>query len=271
MCMRVGFIQTKNGLPAAFALSMNAMVLSRMTSSKVSMLYLMPSIGCGGSGPSSVIFCLPTLPQRGSTVGSSVSVAKVWRRLRGPTLSFSVLRIVGVERILHRIEVIEVAEELIEAVHRRQIFVAVAEMVLAELPGGVAHGLQHGGDGRRLRRHADRGAGLADGGQAGADRQLAGDEIGAAGGAARLGVVGVEQHALGGELVEVRRLAGHHAAVIGADVEPADIVAHDEEDVRLGVGLRERGSCARKDNCPSASMNVAARQNLDRGGVAARL
>ena len=49
--------------------------------------------------------------------------------------------------------------------------------------------------------------GLADGGQAGADRQLAGDEVRAARRAARLGVVVGEEHALGGEPVEVRRLA----------------------------------------------------------------
>ena len=60
-----------------------------MSSSTVSMLYLMPGIGCGGSGPSSSIFCLPILPQRGCTVGSSASVAKLWIRLRGPTMSFN--------------------------------------------------------------------------------------------------------------------------------------------------------------------------------------
>ena len=38
---------------------MNLTVWSRMSSSIVSILYLMPAIGCGGSGPSSTIFCLP--------------------------------------------------------------------------------------------------------------------------------------------------------------------------------------------------------------------
>jgi len=65
---------------------------------------------------------------------------------------------------------IEVPEELVEAVHGRQIFVEVAEMVLAELARRVAHRPQHGGDGRRSIRHADLGAGLADRGQTGADR-----------------------------------------------------------------------------------------------------
>ena len=87
-CARVGFIQTKNGLPSFFALSMKAIVEADMTSSKVVMSYLMPGFGSGGNGPSSTILCLPTLPQRGISVGSSTSVAQLWTRLRGPTVSF---------------------------------------------------------------------------------------------------------------------------------------------------------------------------------------
>ena len=45
-------------------------------------------MGCGGIGPSSMIFCLPTLPQRGSTVLSSLLVAQECNILRGPYLSF---------------------------------------------------------------------------------------------------------------------------------------------------------------------------------------
>jgi len=43
--------------------------------------------------------------------------------------------------------VVEIAEELIEAVQRGQEFVTVTEVVLAELPGGVALLLEHGGNG----------------------------------------------------------------------------------------------------------------------------
>ena len=113
-------------------------------------------------------------------------------------------------------------------------------MVLAELAGRVALRLQHGREGHGLSRHAHVGARLADRGQAGADRQLAGDEVGAARRAARLGVVVGEQHALARQPVEVRRLAGHDAPVVGADVEPADVVAHDEQDVRFCRGLLRR-------------------------------
>jgi hypothetical protein len=60
---------------------------------------------------------------------------------------------------------------------------------------------------------------------------LPGDEVGASGGAACLRVIVGKAHAFGGELVEIGRLARHDALVIGADVEPADIVTHDDEDV----------------------------------------
>src|SRR6516164_9628524 len=96
--MRVVLCQTKNGLPSFFALSMNSQELLTRSSSNVVMLYLAfrNGMSCmlatldmsayGGSGPSSTIFCLPTRPQRGISVGSSVSVAQQCTRLRGPYL-----------------------------------------------------------------------------------------------------------------------------------------------------------------------------------------
>ena len=66
--------------------------------------------------------------------------------------------------------------------------------------------------------------------------QLAGDEVGAASRAARFGVVVGEQHAFCGELVDVGRPPRHHAAVVSADVPDADIVSHDEDDIRLAAG-----------------------------------
>ena len=57
---------------------------------------------------------------------------------------------------------VEVAEELVEAVLGRQILVAVAEMVLAELAGGIAERLQRLGDGDVAVLQPDRRAGDAD-------------------------------------------------------------------------------------------------------------
>ena len=50
------------------------------------------------------------------------------------------------------VQVVEVAEKLVEAVNGRQEFVAVAEMVLAELSGRVALRLEQIGNGRVLLR-----------------------------------------------------------------------------------------------------------------------
>jgi hypothetical protein len=59
-----------------------------------------------------------------------------------------VLRVVGVLRLLLRVQVVEVAEELVEAVAGRQELVLVAQVVLPELPGGIAERLHDLGDGR---------------------------------------------------------------------------------------------------------------------------
>ena len=77
--------------------------------------------------------------------------------------------VVGKFRLLFGIEVVEVAEELVEAVRGRQERVLVAQVVLAELAGGVTQRLEQLGDGRVLRLQADVGARQADLGQAGAD------------------------------------------------------------------------------------------------------
>ncbi len=48
------------------------------------------------------------------------------------------LRVVGMRRVFHRIEVIEVTEEFVEAVNGRQELIPITEMVFAELARGVA-------------------------------------------------------------------------------------------------------------------------------------
>ena len=65
-------------------------------------------------------------------------------------LELWVLRIVRVLRLFLGIEVVEIAEELVEAVHGRQKLVAVAEVVLAELAGHVALRLEQLRDRRVL-------------------------------------------------------------------------------------------------------------------------
>ena len=134
-----------------------------------------------------------------------------------PRLERRVLRIVRVLWLLLGVQVIEVAEELVEAVHGGQELVAVAEVVLAKLAGHVALGLEQFGERRVLVGQALLGARQADLQQAGAKRGLAGDECGAAGGAGLLGVVVGEDRALLGDAVDVGRRYPS-CRVVGADV-----------------------------------------------------
>ena len=132
MCMRVELNQQKNGFSALCCRSMKSSEAARNSSSTVSMRFFV-------SGPVSSIVCLPTRPKRGSSVGSSVSLALHRSTPRGPNFAseLGILRIVGILRLLFGIEVVEVAEELVEAMHRRQKLIAIAEMVLAELTSRV--------------------------------------------------------------------------------------------------------------------------------------
>src|SRR5262249_1109020 len=138
--------------------------------------------------------------------------------------------------LLLGVEVVEVAEELVEAVDGRQMFVAVAEVVLAELAAGVAQRLEQFGDGRGLVGDPLLGPRQADLEQAGAERALAGGASGPAGGAGLLGVAVGEERPLPGDAVDVRGAVAHRAAVVGADVPVADVVAPEDEDVRLLAG-----------------------------------
>ena len=71
---------------------------------------------------------------------------------------------------------VEVAEELVEAMHGRKIFVAVSQMVFAKLAGRITEGLQRlrNGDVSRLKTYGR--AWYADLREACALRRLTGDE-----------------------------------------------------------------------------------------------
>ena len=161
---------------------------------------------------------------------------------RGPNffLNSGLARIVGILRFLLGVEVIEVAEELVEAVVRRQHVVAVAEMVLAELAGHIAQRLQEIRNGRIFLLHAfgrTRKAHLC---EAGADRRLTSDEGGASRRTALLAIPVGEKRTLLRDLVDIGRSVAHHPTVIGADVKLADVVAPDYQNVWL-LALRRSG------------------------------
>jgi hypothetical protein len=103
-------------------------------------------------------------------------------------MELGVLRVVVGLRLFLGVEVVEVAEELVEAVDGGQVLVAVAQVVLAELAAHVALFLEQVGNGRRPVGDAVIRTRHADGEQAGAERVLAEDEGRPAGRAALLGV-----------------------------------------------------------------------------------
>ena len=137
---------------------------------------------------------------------------------------------------LHRVQVIQVAPELLEAVRRRQRVGVVAQVVLAELAGVVAEIAQELRERRRAGTQVGRAAGKLRRDHAGAQRMHAGEEGVAPGGAALLGVIVHEDRALVPDAVDVRRLPDHQAAVVDARLHPADVIAHDEEDIGLALG-----------------------------------
>src|SRR3954454_23156434 len=106
--------------------------------------------------------------------------------------------------VLHGVEVIEVPKELVEAVHSRQKLVLVAQVVLAELTGGITHRSERGGNRRCRCRQTGGSASLTHRRHASAYRQLAGDEVRPSVGAACFGIIIGEKHPLGGDLVQVR-------------------------------------------------------------------
>ena len=146
---------------------------------------------------------------------------------------FRVLRVVGHLRLFLGIQVIEVAVEFVESVVGRQHEVQVAEVVLAELAGRVALLLQERRNRHDLFGHADWRGRNADLRQPRAQHALSGDERGSAGRAGLLAVAVREQHALLRDPVDVRRPVAHQAVRIATQVRLTDVVAPDDEDVRL--------------------------------------
>src|SRR5262249_46559026 len=105
-----------------------------------------------------------------------------------------ILRIKEILRILLRVEMIEIAVELVKTMHRRQVLIAIAEMILSELSGGVTQRLEELGDRYVARLQADRRAGNADLREPGPQCALAGNERRSPRSATLLSVVIGENH-----------------------------------------------------------------------------
>ena len=242
MCMRAGLYQTKNGLLVFFGIvaveevddlgrdllvhglralqRQRALVLAGLVRRRCRRRTCTTSTGRGGVRQV-VVF--------GSTAAGILGQAgdrRVPARRRDRLLGRGLVD-VGEAHPLHGVEVIEVAPELLEAVRRRQGFGVIAEMVLAELAGGVAEIVQELGERRACRAAGRTGCRQLRRDHAGAQRMHAGEEGVAPRRAALLGVVGHELRAFLADAVDVGRFADHQALMVDARLHPADVVAHD--------------------------------------------
>jgi hypothetical protein len=140
-------------------------------------------------------------------------------------------RIIPQFRLFLRVQMVEIAEELVESMHRRQVLVPVAEVVLAKLAGGIAMRLEQLGDRRVFGPHSQGCARHTDLAQSRAEHALAHDEGSAPRRAALLRVAIGEHHAFMGDAVDVGRLVAHHAPAVAAEVPVADIISPDDQNV----------------------------------------
>jgi len=115
--------------------------------------------------------------------------------------------------------------------HRGQVLIAVALVILAELAGGVTEALHHRGDGHIGLLPAFLGAWEPHFGHARTNRDVAAKERRTAGRAALLAVIVGEREALVRNPVDVRRLISHHPSVVVAYVPGADVVTPNNEDI----------------------------------------
>ncbi len=144
-----------------------------------------------------------------------------------------VLRIVGQLGFFLGVEVIEIAEELVEAVDGRQSLVAIADVVLAELSRSVSEVLKQAADRRIELAHPHRRAREAHLGQPRANAVLSGEERGATGCAGLFAVVMKKANAFLRDAIDVGRFVSHQPITVRADVADADVVAPDDEDIRF--------------------------------------
>src|SRR5262245_52208945 len=124
---------------------------------------------------------------------------------------------------------------IVEPVHRRQVLVAVTEMVLAELPRRVAVVLEQLRNRGILCLQPDRRVREPHFAQTGAEHALAGDERRSSCRAALLSVRVGEADPLVGDAVDVGCAVPHQPVAVATEVRDADVVAPDYEDVRLAL------------------------------------
>ena len=138
------------------------------------------------------------------------------------------------------IQVVQVTKELVEAMIRWKMLIQITEVVLAILGGHVAMVLQEARNRRIFFRDALFRAWQTNLQQTGSKRTLPGKKSCTPSGTALLSVPIGKHCAIGGDAIDVGGSVAHHAAIVRAGIEPADIVTPDYQDVRLVLSHARR-------------------------------
>jgi hypothetical protein len=155
-----------------------------------------------------------------------------WSESRPEVRELLLGRVVILLGLLLGIEVVEVSEELVEAVVGRKKLVPVAEVVLAELPGGVALLLQPCRDGWISRAQTEVSSGHTHLSQSSPIWILSTDERCPTCRAALLAVVVGETHTFRSDPINIWRAIAHQSFAVTAQIRDPDIVAPDHQNVR---------------------------------------
>src|SRR5262249_26532887 len=125
-----------------------------------------------------------------------------------------------------------ISPEFLEAVRCRQRFRVIPQMVLAELACRIPKIVQELGERRRAGPQVTWTAWQLRWDHARSQRMHAGEEGVASRRTALLGVVVHEYPAFATDAIDVGCLSHHQSAMVDTGLHPADVVTHDEEDVR---------------------------------------
>jgi len=139
-----------------------------------------------------------------------------------PLLEFRIFWIIGIFRLFFSIQVVEVTEELIETMHRRQILILIPKMVFTKLAGSIPQRFQQFRDGRVFIGHTNISTWHPHLGKPCTYRVLAGDKSRSSGCTALLGSKG---YSFISDPIYIRRPEPHLTAAVIADVPPADIIS----------------------------------------------
>ena len=159
---------------------------------------------------------------------------------------FRIFRVVWILWLFFGIQVIKVAEKLIETVRRWQHIVAITKVVFTKLTCLVTTRFQQGRKRWILFAHPLWRAWETHFGQTRADWRLSGNKSSATSCTTLLTIPVSKQRALLGDAVDIWGFVAHHPHVVSADIELTNIITPQNQDIRFFLS-----HCLRRHQCAS--------------------